>query len=146
MALFLLVFLGVAFVLIGIGIVLGLVGVALTALLVGMGVISSSFAIGLRTGRPAAGIRAFLLQMGIVAGLPAGAVCAWLAHSFFATYGSGWPILVYGAIGGGLAGALLALLFDRVVRRFHLWASSRVKVMDTASERAQRRPVFGRKS
>lgn len=125
MALFGLVFLIVALVLIGIGVAVGLVGCLLTALLVGLGVVSSSFFIGLRTGRAAAGIRAFLLQCGILAGLPAGAVCAWLAQAFFAEYGAGWPVLVYGALGGAFAGLLVALLLDFVSRRLHRWATSR---------------------
>ena len=125
MALFGLVFLVVALVLMGVGIAVGLVGCAVAAVLLGLGVVSSSFVIGLRSGRPSVGIRALLLQCGILAGIPAGAVCAWLAQSFFAAYGSGWPVLVYGAVGGAVAGVLVALLLDFITRRLHLWASAR---------------------
>ena len=125
MALFGLVFLVVALVLIGIGIAVGLVGCAIAAALVGLGVVSSSFVIGIRTGHPAAGIRAFLLQCGVLAGIPAGAVCAWLAHAFFTAYGSGWPVIVYGALGGAVAGVVVALSLDFVSRRLHSWASAR---------------------
>jgi hypothetical protein len=125
MALFGLVFLVVALVLIGIGIAVGLVASVIAVALLGLGVISSSFVIGIRTGRPAAGIRAFLLQCGLLAGIPAGAVCAWLAQTFFAAYGSGWPVLVYGALGGAVAGIVVALSLDFVSRRLHAWASAR---------------------
>ena len=78
----------VALVLIGVGLAIGLVACTLGGILVGLGVVSSSFIIGFRSGRSSAGIRAFLLQCGILAGIPAGAVCAWLAQSFFTAYGS----------------------------------------------------------
>ncbi|HEY5894496.1 MAG TPA: hypothetical protein VIT91_14840 [Chthoniobacterales bacterium] len=125
MALFGLVFLVVALVLIGIGISIGLAACVLAGALLGLGVISSSFVIGLRTGRPAAGIRAFLLQCGILAGIPAGAVCAWLAEAFFVAYGGGWPVLVYGALGGAVAGIVVALSLDFVSRRLHAWIATR---------------------
>lgn len=125
MALFGFVFLVVALVLIGVGIAVGLVGCAVAAVLLTLGVVSSSFVIGLRSGRPAVGIRAFLLQCGILAGIPAGAVFAWLAQSFFAAYGSGWPVIIYGAAGGAVAGVLVALLLDFITRRLHIWASAR---------------------
>jgi hypothetical protein len=124
MALFGLVFLVVALVLIGIGIAVGLAACGLAAALVGSGIVSSSFVIGIRTGRPAAGIRAFLLQCGVVAGIPAGAVCAWLGQAFFTAYGSGWPVLVYGALGGTAAGVIVALSLDFVSRRLHAWAAA----------------------
>lgn len=128
MGLFGLVFLVVALVLIGVGIALGLVGCALAAVLIGAGVVSSSILIGWRTGRPASGIRAFLIQCGLLAGVPAGAVCAWLAQSFFASYGTGWPVLVYGALGGALAGILVALCLDGITRRLQAWVAARVSV------------------
>jgi hypothetical protein len=126
MALFALVFFVVALVLIGVGLAVGLVGCALAAVLLGLGVVSSSAFIGLRTGRPALGIRVFLLQCGLVAGIPAGAVCAWLAQSFFEAYGAGWPVLVYGALGGAVGGVLVALLVDVISRQVHGWASARI--------------------
>jgi hypothetical protein len=121
MALFGLIFLVVALVLIGVGVAVGLV-----AVLLGIGVISSSVVIGVRSGRAAVGIRVFLLQCGILAGIPAGAVCAWLVQSFFEAYGGGWPVLVYGALGGAFAGVCVALFLDFISRRFHAWASSRL--------------------
>ena len=122
MALFGLVFLVVALVLVGVGLVLGLAVVALAAALLGLGVVSSSVLIGLRSGRAAAGIRAFLIQCGLLAGIPAGAACAWLVQASFEGYGSGWPILLYGAAGGAFAGALVALLVDSISRRLYHWA------------------------
>ena len=126
MALFGLVFLVVALVLIGIGIAIGLVACVLAAALAGLGIVSSSFLIGMRTGRPAVGIRAFLLQCGVLAGIPAGALCAWLAQAFLKAYGSGWPVFVYGAAGGAVAGVIVALSLDFVSRRLHAWASARL--------------------
>jgi hypothetical protein len=126
MALFGLVFFVVAVVLFGIGVAVGLVGCALAAALLGIGVISSSVFVGLRSGRAATGLRAFVLQCGILAGIPAGAVCAWLAQSFFEAYGKGWPVLVYGALGGAFAGLFVALLLDFISRRAQSWASARL--------------------
>lgn len=126
MALFGLVFLLVALVLMGIGFAVGLVGIICAAVLIGLGVISSSVVIGLRSGRPTAGIRAFLVQSGVLLGAPAGAFCAWLAQSFFAAYGGGSVILIYGALGGAVAGIVVAVMLDLVTRRLHLWASGQL--------------------
>ena len=126
MALFGLVFLVVALILIGVGLAVGLVACALAGVLMGLGVISSSVVIGLRSGRPAVGVRALLLQCGVLAGIPAGAVCAWLAQSFFAAYGSGWPVLLYGALGGAFAGILVALSLDFISRQLQAWVYSRL--------------------
>lgn len=128
MALFGAVFLVVALVLIGIGVAVGLVACAVAGALLTLGVVSSSVFIGVRSGRPSAGIRAFLLQCGVFAGIPAGAVCAWLVQSFFESYGSGWPVLIYGAIGGAVSGIIVALLLDWISRRFQAWASARLSV------------------
>ena len=140
MALFGLVFLIVALVLVGVGVVVGLIACGLAAVLIGLGVISSSVVIGLRTRRPALGIRVFLLQCGLIAGIPAGAVCAWLAQSFYEAYGSGWPILIYGAAGGAFSGLLVALLLDYISMRFHAWVSARFLTSESAT-----RPIGGRK-
>jgi hypothetical protein len=125
MALFGIVFLLVALVLIGVGVAIGLFACAVAAGLLGLGVISSSIFVGVRSGRPAAGMRAFLLQCGILAGVPAGAVCAYLAKSFFEAYGGDWRVFVYGGIGGGVAGVIVALLIDFSSRRLAGWASAR---------------------
>lgn len=127
MGLFGLVFLVVALVLIGIGIGIGTIACLIAAVLVGLGVISSSFFVAIRAGRPSAGIRAFLLQCGVLAGIPAGAVCAWLGQHFFAAVGGELPILVYGALGGALAGVIVALMLDFVSCRLSGWASTRVQ-------------------
>jgi hypothetical protein len=121
-----LVFLFVALVLIGVGVAIGLVACLIAGTLLSLGVISSSIFIGVRSRRALFGIRAFLLQCGVFAGIPAGAVCAWLAQSFFETYGSGWPVLVYGAIGGAVSGVVIALFLDFIWRRFHAWATARL--------------------
>ncbi len=121
-----LVFLVIALILVGIGIAIGLVACGLAALLVGLGVVSSSFVIGLSTRRPAAGFRAFLLQCGILAGIPAGAVCAWLGKAFFTAVASELPILACGALGGAVAGIIVALSLDFISRRLHAWASARL--------------------
>ncbi len=125
MILFGLVFLVVSLVLIGVGVAVGLVGCLIAGALLGLGVLSSSVFIGVRSGRPSAGLSAFLLQCGLLGGIPAGAVCAWLGQSFFAAYGSGWPVLIYGALGGALSGLIVALLLQVVAHRFVTWALTR---------------------
>ncbi|MEI9895218.1 MAG: hypothetical protein WDN28_15340 [Chthoniobacter sp.] len=132
MGIFGLVFLFVALVLIGIGIAIGTIACLAAAVLVGLGVVSSSFVVALRAGRPSAGIRMFLLQCGVLAGIPAGAVCAWLGHNFYLAAGSEWPIVAFGALGGALAGGDC-----RVDARFHLgpahaWAGARVQSLAPA--------------
>jgi hypothetical protein len=127
----------VALILIGIGIAVGLVASVLVAALLGLGVLSSSFLIGFRSGRPAAGIRAFLLMVGILAGIPAGAVCAWLAHAFFNAYGNDVRVLFFGALGGGIAGVVLALMVDFVSRRVYASVSARLR-LPSENERKQR--------
>ena len=127
MALFGIVFLFVALVLIGIGIAIGTIAFLVTAVLVGMGVVSSSFLIALRSGRPSAGIRAFLLQCGILAGIPAGAICAWLGEHFLAAMGSDLPVLLYGAMGGALAGVTVAFMLDVISVRIGAWTAARVQ-------------------
>jgi hypothetical protein len=126
MELFAIVFAVVALVLVGVGIAIGLVGIALTALLVALGVVSSSVALGWRSGKASVGLRAFFLQCGVVLGLPAGAVCAYLAHSFFKAYGEGWPVIVYGAIAGAFAGVIIALSVDFVSRRVQQLVAARL--------------------
>lgn len=126
MGLFGLVFLVIALILIGVGIAVGLMLGGLTVVLIGLGVVSSSFVIGLRSRRPAAGLKAFLLQCGILAGIPVGAVSAWLGKAFFTAYGSELPILACGALGGAVAGMVVALSVDFILRRLHGWASARV--------------------
>ncbi len=122
-----LVFLFVALVLIGIGIAIGTIACLVAAVLVGLGVISSSFVVALRAGRPSAGIRAFLLQCGVLAGIPAGAICAWLGHNFYTAAGSELPILLFGALGGALAGLVVALMLDFTSGRLTSWASTRAQ-------------------
>ncbi len=133
MGLFGVVFLFVALVLIGVGIAIGTIACLVTAALVGLGVISSSFLVALRAGRPSAGIRAFLLQCGILAGIPAGAVCAWLGEHFFAAIGSELPILLYGALGGALAGLIVALMLDFISVRLGTWTTARVQTLRSSA-------------
>jgi hypothetical protein len=129
MALFGLVFLVVALILIGVGIVLGLILCAVAAVLLAVGVVSSSVVVGLFRRSSLAGVRAFLLQCGILAGVPAGILCAWLAHSFFEAYGSGWPIFLYGGFGGALGGIIIALMVAFVYRRLHTWAAAKLALV-----------------
>jgi len=111
--------------LLGAGFAIGLAACAIAAVLLGLGVISSSLVVGFWSGRPAHGLRAFLIQCGILLGIPAGAVCAWLGKAFITAYGSELPILAAGALGGALAGLAIGLSLDFVARRFHAWASTR---------------------
>jgi hypothetical protein len=117
----------VMIVLIGVGIGIGLFACAITALLVMLGVVSSSVALGFFTKRPATAVRALLLQCGILAGIPAGAVTAWVGRAFLDKVDESWLIAVYGGIAGAFAGAVLALMLDFIFRRTHLWVEARVK-------------------
>ena len=126
MALFGLIFLFVMLVLIGVGIAAGLVACVITAVLVGVGMLSSSVVIGLLARRTSAGVRAFLLQLALLLGVPSGILCAWLAHWIFSAPASVWLISLYGAMGGALAGVILALLLDFIFRRLHRWASAKI--------------------
>lgn len=121
MIVFGMVFVFVACVLIGIGIVVGIIGCALAAALLGMGIVSSSVLIGVRTKRPEAGVRAFLIQIGIITGVPAGAVCAWLGNHFIREVGDAWVVPAYGAVGGAVAGVLVAMILDAIFRTFRSW-------------------------
>jgi hypothetical protein len=127
MAIFGFVFGLVALLLIGVGIVVGLIACALTAILLALGIVSSSVFVGMRTGKAGAGFRAFLIQIGILCGIPAGALCAWLAKSFFASYGGDISILLYGALGGAFAGVMIALMLDFISRRLGTWAGARIE-------------------
>jgi hypothetical protein len=140
MGLFCLVFLVVALLLIGIGIAIGTIACLVAAALVGLGVISSSFVVGVSSGRASAGFRAFLLQCGVLAGIPAGAVCAWLGHRFYIAAGSELPILFFGALGGALAGLIVAVMLDFVSGRLGSWATTRVR-----SLRETARPVLAKR-
>src|SRR5262245_57939789 len=126
MALFGLIFLFVMLVLIGIGIVLGLVACAIAAVLVAVGMLSSSVVVGILARRTSAGVRAFLLQLALLLGIPSGVLCAWLAHWIFSAPASVWLISLYGALGGAVAGVILAFLLDFVFRRLHRWASAKI--------------------
>jgi hypothetical protein len=119
----------IVLVLIGVGIAVGLVACALAALLVGLGVLSSSLVVGMLSGRATDGIRVFLLQCGVIVGVPAGAVCALLATSLMAELQGtvDWPLLVGGGLCGGLAGIMVALVLDLMSRRLCAWATLRLK-------------------
>lgn len=124
-----LVFGVVVLVLIGVGIAIGLVACGLLALLIAAGVVSSSFLVGLHSGRSSDGVRAFLLQCGIIAGVPAGALCALLGRSFLESYpgaGADVMVLVCGGLGGAVAGILVALAAHSVFQRLHTWALARL--------------------
>ena len=119
---------------VGIGVGLGVFMCGLAAVLVMGGVISSSAALGLITRRPAVALRVFLLQCGVLAGIPAGAVAAWLGHELLERFmasqalvssGGTWQIPALGALGGAVGGAALALLMDFVFRRSHAWLAGR---------------------
>lgn len=113
--------------LIGVGIGIGLFACAIAGALVMLGVVSSSVALGFFTKRPATAVRALLLQCGILAGIPAGAVTAWVGRAIWEQVDESWMIAVYGGIGGAFAGAVLALLLDFIFRRTHAWVEGRMK-------------------
>lgn len=135
MALFGLLFLGVIFVMTGVGIVLGLAAVGAAAALVSVGVLSSSVLIGLRAGRSEAGIRALLIQCGLLAGIPAGAVLAWGLSHFVQhlQLGEGWVVPACGALGGAVAGLSVAFILDALSRRTHAWIARRLSLLPSPS-------------
>jgi hypothetical protein len=125
--LFSLLCLAIACVLIGVGVVFGLVAVGLTFTLVGAGMVSSSVMIGVWRGRAQSGLRAFLLQCGILAGIPAGMLCAWVATSVWEQIdGTLVAILAAGGLAGALGGAVVALMFDFLASRVHGWLAARL--------------------
>ena len=119
-------FLVVALILIGVGIAVGLIACGIAAVLSAIGILSSSVVVGLLSRRPSAGVRAFVLQCALIAGIAAGIICAWLAHYLLSAAGSGWLISLYGALGGAVAGLVIALLLDFIFRRSHRWASTKL--------------------
>ncbi|MCE9610586.1 MAG: hypothetical protein K8R23_10370 [Chthoniobacter sp.] len=125
--LFSLLALVVMLVLVGVGIVLGAVAVAITLGLVAAGVVSSSVMIGVWRGRAQAGLRAFLLQLGILAGIPAGMVCAWVGATLWKEIdGTLVLILVAGGLAGACGGAVVALMFDFLATRVQHWLGARL--------------------
>jgi hypothetical protein len=117
----------VMIVLIGVGIGIGLFACLIAVALGMLGVVSSSVALGFLTKRPATAVRALLLQCGVLAGIPAGAITAWLGRALLEKVDASWMIAVYGGIGGAFAGALLALMLDFIFRRTHAWLEERMK-------------------
>ena len=126
MELFGLIFLVVALILIGAGAIIGLIVCTITAIMVGIGVLSSSIVIGFISRRAATGLRAFIVQCALIGGIPSGILCAWLVHSVFSAAGPGWLISFYGALGGAVAGLIIALLLDFIFRRLHRWSNSKL--------------------
>ena len=119
--------LAIMLVLIGVGLVLGAAAVALTFALVAAGVVSSSVMIGVWRGKAQAGLRAFLLQCGIFAGIPAGMLCAWAATSLWEQInGTLVIVLAAGGLAGALGGAVVALMFDFLAARVHGWLAARL--------------------
>ena len=117
----------VMIVLIGVGIGISLFACLIAMALGMLGVVSSSVALGFFTKRPATAVRALLLQCGVLAGIPAGAITAWVGRALLEKVDASWMIAVYGGIGGAFAGALLALLLDFIFRRTHAWLEERTK-------------------
>lgn len=63
----------------------------------------------------------------MLAGIPAGAITAWVGRALLEKVDESWMIAVYGGIGGAFAGALLALMLDFIFRRTHAWLEQRTK-------------------
>jgi hypothetical protein len=122
----------VALILVGVGLAFGTLAAFLTVILVVAGVVSSSVAVGLLRGTARAGFRAFVVQCGVVAGVPAGMLCAWIASSVRHILEADllW-ILFVGAISGAVAGACVAMLFVFIVQRLGNWAGTRLKISST---------------
>lgn len=116
-------------ILIGVGIAAGLVAFGLAAALTGLGIVSASLAAGFLAGRPQTGVRVFLIQCGVLAGIPAGALCAWILDQVSDHVDESWLIPVYGGIGGAFAGLLIALLMDFIFRRTQAWAEKKLQAL-----------------
>src|SRR6266550_895284 len=118
----------VALILVGVGLAFGTLAAFLAVILVVAGVVSSSVAVGLLRGTARAGFRAFVVQCGVVAGVPAGMLSAWIASSVRHIMEADlfWILLV-GAISGAVAGACVAMLFVFIVQRLGNWAGARLK-------------------
>ena len=113
-------------ILVGVGLALGGVAALLTLGLVAAGMVSSSVAIGVWRGKAQAGLRAFFLQCGIAAGIPAGMLCAWVGTQLWSQVDAGTiRVLIAGGLGGALSGLLVALLFDFIARRVQTWLAAR---------------------
>jgi hypothetical protein len=118
----------VMLVLVGVGIVLGVVAVALTFALVAAGVVSSSVMIGVWRGQAQAGLRALLLQLGVLGGIPAGMLCAWVGTTLWKEIDSALVVtLVAGGLAGALGGVVVALMFDFVAGRVQRWLGARLE-------------------
>lgn len=118
----------VMLVLVGVGIVLGAVAVVLTFALVAAGVVSSSVMIGVWRGQAQAGLRAFLLQLGVLAGIPAGMLCAWIGTTLWQEVPGALAVtLVAGGLAGALGGVVVALMFDFVAGRVRRWLGARLE-------------------
>jgi hypothetical protein len=139
MEVFGLLFVIVALVLIGVGIGLGLLACAIAAGLVAVGILSSSIIVGFLRHRPTAGLRAFLFQCGVVAGVPTGVVCAWIAHYVFSAAAPALLISFYGALGGAVAGLVIAFVATFALRQLAQWASR--KAMNIAGAKRATLPA-----
>jgi hypothetical protein len=126
MAFFVLLFLVIALALIGVGIVVGAMLCCVAAALCAVGVISSSVVIGAVSRRPSEATRAFVFQCALIAGIPSGILCAWIARAAFGVSGAVSLIPLYGALGGVAAGLVIALLLDFISRRLQCSASAKL--------------------
>ena len=120
----------VMLVLVGVGMVLGAVAVALTLALVTAGVVSSSVMIGVWRGKAQAGLRAFLLQLGVLGGVPAGMLCAWVGTTLWKEVSLDHALivtLVAGGLAGAVGGVVVALMFEFVAGRVQRWLGARLE-------------------
>jgi hypothetical protein len=116
----------VALVLIGVGIAFGAAAAVATVILCGLGILSSSVAIGFWRGRVESGLSAFFLMCGILAGIPAGMLCAWVVSTIAAGIDPGLlAVLGVGAAVGGASGAVVAVLLDFTARKLRAWLVAR---------------------
>jgi hypothetical protein len=119
----------VALVLLGLGLAFGTLAALGTVILIVAGVVSSSVAVGLLRGTARAGFRAFIVQCGILAGVPAGMLCAWVASSVRHVLDSDLvSVLAVGAASGAIAGACVSLLLVFVMQRLGAWVGARLKL------------------
>jgi hypothetical protein len=84
--------------------------VAFVLLMIGVTAISAI--VGFRKGRVLSGLRALFVQLGLIAGMPVGALAALVVNEAWPSVSHHVVILGLGAAGGAVAGLTVALLAD----------------------------------
>jgi hypothetical protein len=106
----LLIFLVLAFFAVAVVVAFILCVVAFVLLMIGVTAISAI--VGFRTGRVLSGLRALFVQLGLIAGMPVGALAALVVNEAWPSISHHVIVIGLGAAGGAVAGLTIALLAD----------------------------------